>query len=498
MYSYGNSVQIKLDSLLEVYENGDSNYQKASVYANICYQSLLADHKETLEYCKMALQLSKDSEIDSLSVHNLCRISYKLLQSESVELANPYIEEAIRIAENSSNSYIKLIAYDTYAVQFLRYKNKGEALQLLLKARAISNKIGSKVYLYRLNMGIGLIYYDSNNYEEAFNYFNEALQPACEVGNNEYNILLGYIGFAKKELEEYEIAKNYFLESIDYFSQTNYQLALNRSYKGIAEIDHKLGNYKKSNQYFEKIFSNSNNELLDARDSKLLYAQNFYNLGQYNKALEIYSTLLALLPKIHDYDFTYNLYKNLAFTYDSLQEDELSNEYFKKSLEVLEKTLDSDLRKASEANYLEYELDKSIAENDILKIKGEQKSTKHKLRLYQFLLLILITVALLCLATYAYYIQKRKSGTLIKQKLKQELINKELLESKELQSELNDQLQAKNVELEEFARVAAHDIKSPIRTMGSFIQLLKRRIPEDQRLPNCFHMLIPQLKIFLS
>ncbi len=44
---------------------------------------------------------------------------------------------------------------------------------------------------------------------------------------------------------------------------------------------------------------------------------------------------------------------------------------------------------------------------------------------------------------------------------------------------LNEELLQKNQELEQFVYVVSHDLKSPLRTMGSFASLLKRKIDQD-------------------
>jgi PAS domain S-box-containing protein len=60
-------------------------------------------------------------------------------------------------------------------------------------------------------------------------------------------------------------------------------------------------------------------------------------------------------------------------------------------------------------------------------------------------------------------------------------INLELESQINEKNQLKDRMLAVNNELQQFASVASHDMKEPLRTISSFSNLLARRIPDDKR-----------------
>lgn len=76
-------------------------------------------------------------------------------------------------------------------------------------------------------------------------------------------------------------------------------------------------------------------------------------------------------------------------------------------------------------------------------------------------------------AVSAAYDQNDSDRAMLERSL--ELSSAELLEKERLVDEQKRELQRSNTELEHFAYVASHDLQEPLRTVQSYMQLLKRR-----------------------
>lgn len=123
----------------------------------------------------------------------------------------------------------------------------------------------------------------------------------------------------------------------------------------------------------------------------------------------------------------------------------------------------------------EFDLEREKLENSILEaeIKNNNIEIAQSERTKQGLFLI---IGLLSLVIYGAFRLWRQSKS-----FSDKLQNKVFSQTQSLKL-MNEKLSANNKELKKFSHIASHDIKEPIRNIGSFVKLIKRKLPSEQLL----------------
>ncbi len=173
--------------------------------------------------------------------------------------------------------------------------------------------------------------------------------------------------------------------------------------------------------------------------------------GQYNNKLEISIKNLIqeenLALKQNDYENAYHARQKI----ESLQK-ELRLEKNEFLLDV--KQAEFDLKRS--------ELDKKILQNEL----------KRNSLIKIILLSIIALLSFLIIGAYLLWRESKANATKLQNKL---------IDQAQSQKILNEQLINSNKELKRFSHIASHDIKEPIRNIGSFIKLIKRKIAPEQQ-----------------
>ena len=188
-------------------------------------------------------------------------------------------------------------------------------------------------------------------------------------------------------------------------------------------------------------------------------------IKQFKIAKETYHQVDALdsLVKIHaslgEYHLAYDASKQSFRMRDSLREDRLKKDADRVVAEyqrdVLKKELD------------ESESDRALAQAVLKRRQSERVS------------MFGIICSLLLLISFIYYravTRKRLTRDLQAQVNQRTAVLRQNSKRLEVQAQ---RLQESNAELERFAYIASHDLKTPLRNVTSFLGLIQRRLPAD-------------------
>ncbi len=255
-----------------------------------------------------------------------------------------------------------------------------------------------------------------------------------------------------------------------------------KTYNNLAKIYEQLGMHEKQLEFANK--AKSLNERAGEKRFVVFDLFNiagfFFKQGKFEKALSVYEESLEIIEE-------HKIYISLGFAYKKMAEVNFELKQYEKSLDNCNNALkyakqfgtnefvDASFSKAkvlyqfkqyNEAlTLLDAVLAKEIVEQDYsdlyeLKIEIELKHKPEQL-----------------VETYRDYIKILKSDS-NKLNEKNDLTNILKYKEKEIEEvqKRNEAIEQQNRELEVVSKLLAHDLKTPIRTIGSFVNLIKNKL----------------------
>jgi len=343
-------------------------------------------------------------------------------------------------------------------------ENYMEALEYY-ESNGYEDKLG------KLCNNIGNLYIDLSRTSEALHYFQKALAYAEKVGDKFISSqILANIAGCYNENSEHQISLGYLSKGLKIAEDINSEFSKSIFYYEIASTKNKLG---------------KNYEALDAINQSLDIVKEMNNVDQIARCLQKKSDILLELSNFQEahnackecYEIS-NRTENLAIKKVALKCIHRTSNALKIYREAYE--FQNEYIEVSDSLQLISSREKLIAlekENEFQKEREllEQKNLLNEALLREeknntkiFALLSLLSLVGLGLLGFIYLSSKKYTNK-IKEKTKQiESNNTEL-------SKLNKDLKSANSKLNNFTSVAAHDLKSPLRTMASYSQLLMMR-----------------------
>lgn len=373
---------------------------------------------------------------------------------QNLPVAIEYIDKAIALSIEYQDKNFQAKALNFKGGLFWQKGEYGKAKSFLIKALKIREELGDKDQLVAALSNVGSVYFFEGNYAKTFEYYLKAVM----------------------------IKEN-----------TDDLKGLGRCYYNLGVVLGKQGNYDNAVEYYEKAATirksiKDNNGLAEALKSlgSIRKAQR-----DFEGALGYYLQSIKLLKEEYNEGLLANVSYEIGETYNYLGQFEKGIKYLFVSLEAQEKLNNKNelaicLLKIGRA----YQQQQHFKNAIVYLKRSKQLMEKHCLRNCMGEVLTELSEAYIGLGQYEQAIvylkerlsyqeevfDKKKTQVIAELQTKYET-EKKNFEIKTLQQE-RKHLQTINEELGRFAGKAAHDLKSPLSTIG-FSSLLRKKYAEN-------------------
>ena len=320
-------------------------------------------------------------------------------------------------------------------------------------------------YIGMVNNNIGNIYKDIKNYSKAHEHYQKA-KHSYQIDNDSLQIINANLNIGATYLDqgEYDLAIQILYKALYDTKKIGFNYPIPTIYNNIVACHINLGNFDlaENNIQLALQISNANGtNTLEEINSSLLASEIQFRQKKYSKAINLAHLTLNKAKEKNQWDVMANASKILANAYKKKNQYKESLLYLELHESLKDSLYNEEEIKIPLAKDFEYQLEKQKREQEVeqeknkLAYEAELKSQKNILFFFGLGFFILSAAVI---AFYKNFKERKRA--------EKELEKKNAILEKYIES---------NIQLEQFAHIASHDLKSPLRTVGSFSSLLKRR-----------------------
>ena len=389
------------------------------------------DYKSTLEHLNEAWLLFKatpsvfSDELNALLLFRYSQIYFKKQDFKKLEY---FSELLLEVSHRIGDSEKEVMALTNIGITRSVFSDYKTAMPMFVDSLEKSRKLGLRNNAANCLINIGTIYANLFNYEEALDRYNIVLNEYQNVMSETTRIAINLnIGNLYYASDQYILSLEFFkkaLESAKKLDRKNLiahaNALMSRTYLAIGEVFKGLKNARLAAEYMSEIDNAPGRQI------------NLLNLAH-----------IAFLEE--NTEGASDLVLNGIAVARRMKDDASELRGFKLLSDILKK--DKNYKRALRAQMIY-----SQKQEDYLKIQRNMHILDYEIR-------------------YALREKQRKIEELTKENRFQAL----LLERNSQIEKQNEQLRQANEELQQFAYITSHDLKEPLRMIGSYSQIIQQR-----------------------